>query len=231
MNSQIYLLDNFIDKLKYEFDSHAFSNYKTLLNFIHKNQIINLNVDISIKNIKDLLPVIEAHTFDKYKNKAGINDLKSVLKKYYFFLLENSTSIAPEEDISAETPVLIDARKGQGKFRKQLMDDYGGKCVITGFKTKELLTASHIKPWKHCITKHEKLDRNNGLLLSSNIDKLFDAFLISFDESSTIMISNKINKEDIKKLGITKTTKINVNDKTKKYLNYHMELYLSKNSK
>src|SRR5262249_30877179 len=69
---------------------------------------------------------------------------------------------------------LIWARRGQGKFRADLFDLWGG-CAVLKFKIPslpEVLRASHIKPWRKCKGekgKEEKLDPNNGLLLSATL--------------------------------------------------------------
>ena len=53
------------------------------------------------------------------------------------------------------------------------------------FEMPSLLIASHIKPWHVCDDK-ERLDKFNGLMLSPNIDALFDNGLITFDINGTI---------------------------------------------
>jgi predicted restriction endonuclease len=65
------------------------------------------------------------------------------------------------------------------------------------------------------------LDLNNGILLSPNIDYLFDKHSISFQDDGFIIISNKIEDENLNKLGIVKTIKIEVNSDMKTYLKYH----------
>ncbi len=71
------------------------------------------------------------------------------------------------------------SRVGQGDFRKSLIEKYDGKCVVTGIDLTKLLIASHIKPWRISDNK-ERLSSENGLLLSANLDKLFDSGLITF---------------------------------------------------
>lgn len=68
---------------------------------------------------------------------------------------------------------LTKARIGQGNFRRDL-EKIEPKCRVTGVTNKALLIASHIKPWSKCDNNAERLDGNNGLLLSPHIDKLFD---------------------------------------------------------
>lgn len=80
-------------------------------------------------------------------------------------------------------------------FRENLFIEFEGCCAVTGKNTPELLIASHIKGSADS-NVHEKIDHNNGLLLSANFDKLFDQHLISFNFiSGEIMINHKINEK------------------------------------
>jgi hypothetical protein len=54
------------------------------------------------------------------------------------------------------------------------------KCRITGVDRVEHLRASHCKPWRDS-TDSERLDGENGLLLTPTIDHLFDRGFISFE--------------------------------------------------
>ena len=54
--------------------------------------------------------------------------------------------------IKAQTKI----RVGQTKFRNKLIKFWNNKCCITNF-SKEMLTASHIKPWRHS-NKKEKVE-------------------------------------------------------------------------
>lgn len=76
------------------------------------------------------------------------------------------------------------------------------RCPITNLDEKKLLIASHIKPWVHC-DNTDRLDINNGFLLSPLFDKLFDKAvgLITFTPNKEILISHKLSKENIARLG------------------------------
>jgi putative restriction endonuclease len=123
---------------------------------------------------------------------------------------------------------IIQARVGQGQFRKDLIKRWSGKCIITAFPILSLLTASHIKPWA-ISTNEERLDPDNGLLLSPNYNSLFDRFLISFSETGELIKSDRISWEDLALLGIKPNSKLNgLNTGNKKYLEYHLEEMLNK---
>ena len=74
---------------------------------------------------------------------------------------------------------LINARVGQGQFRKKLIDYWNG-CAVTGFTDTRFLVASHIKPWRSS-SDRDRLNEFNGLLLLPNLDKAFDLGFISFN--------------------------------------------------
>lgn len=90
-----------------------------------------------------------------------------------------------------ERETLIRARVGQGPFRDALIARWKG-CSVTGCAAVSLLIASHIKPWSKCTTPAERLGAANGLLLTPNLDKLFDRGLITFDERFRIRLSPKL---------------------------------------
>jgi hypothetical protein len=90
-----------------------------------------------------------------------------------------------------EKQTQIQARVGQGKFRNDVIARAEGKCEVTGVTDKSLLIASHIHAWSKCETNDERLDCNNGLLLSPSLDKLFDKGYISFDDEGLMLIKPK----------------------------------------
>jgi len=65
----------------------------------------------------------------------------------------------------------------QNIFRDALMDDWGGRCPLTGITEPALLRASHIVPWVEW-GDEQRLDVHNGLLLSALWDAAFDKGLV-----------------------------------------------------
>jgi hypothetical protein len=106
---------------------------------------------------------------------------------------------------------LVEARIGQGLFRKNVIGVWGRgeQCVVTGVSVRDVLVASHIKPWKVATTE-ERLAGWNGLLLAAHLDRLFDRYLISFDGSGKIVISQRLTTQHRDEL---KTTGLNGNMK------------------
>ena len=97
-----------------------------------------------------------------------------------------------------------------------------------GINIEEVLIASHIKPWADSDC-NEKLSSCNGLLLCPNHDKLFDKFLISFDDDGKILISEKLKKNSPHLFNISENTTIKVKDEMKSFLAYHRAKFFEKN--
>jgi putative restriction endonuclease len=90
--------------------------------------------------------------------------------------------------------VLIQARKGQGKYRENLMA-YWGECSVSDVDLPSFLKASHIKPWRDS-DNSERLDRYNGLLLNPILDVAFDQGYISFSDEGKILISSALTGKE-----------------------------------
>lgn len=90
--------------------------------------------------------------------------------------------------LSTEREALIIARRGQGLFR-QGVAKIERMCRITRVDNPVHLRASHAKPWRDCLNNDERLDGENGLLLTPSIDHLFDRGFITFEDSGALVIS------------------------------------------
>ena len=119
---------------------------------------------------------------------------------------------------------LVTSRVGQGYYRQQIIDRWEGKCPITGVSIMPILIASHIVPWSQS-NDEEKLDINNGILLSPNFDALFDRHLISFENDGSILISDMISQEDREALGVNGSIRIPVSEGMIPYLERHRKTY------
>jgi HNH endonuclease len=95
---------------------------------------------------------------------------------------------------------LIKARIGEGLFRRNVASiEY--RCRVTGVTYPTHLFASHIKPWRES-TNDERLNGENGLLLTPSIDHLFDRGFISFEDNGELMISDVAHKESVRRMGV-----------------------------
>ena len=90
---------------------------------------------------------------------------------------------------------LIDARIGQEGFRRDVEAHWNGACSVSNCTTREALRASHIKPWKPS-SDAERLDGENGLLLTADLDALFDKGLISFASDGEMLVADRIGRAD-----------------------------------
>lgn len=89
------------------------------------------------------------------------------------------------------TPIIITPRLGQGSFRIMVTDAYERRCAITQERTLPALEAAHIKPFKesgpHAVP--------NGILLRSDIHKLFDNGYVTITPEYRFEVSRRIKEE------------------------------------
>ncbi|MDZ5042693.1 HNH endonuclease [Clostridium perfringens] len=136
--------------------------------------------------------------------------------------VENKT-IEEINEVGEVIERVIKARKNQNKFREALFKRES-KCKICGLAHKELLIASHIKPWSKS-TPEEKLNPFNGFLLCPNHDSLFDKHLVSFRDNGEIIISKRLSEKEQELLNINKDIVINLEEGNKKFLKNHREVF------
>lgn len=109
----------------------------------------------------------------------------------------------------------------KGAYRKRIIHRWEYKCAVNGFDKLNILIASHIVPWTDS-NDTERLDVDNGLLLSPNYDALFDRHLISFENNGKIILSNSIEEQAYQKIGVTGDEKIqNLSQYNFNYLERH----------
>lgn len=82
----------------------------------------------------------------------------------------------------------IEERPRQAAFRAKLIDMYGGRCVLSGSRTPEVLEAAHVVPFSENVSCRD--DALNGLLLRADLHKLFDAYLLTIEpEKKAVVVS------------------------------------------
>jgi hypothetical protein len=126
-----------------------------------------------------------------------------------------------------ERRAIVMARKGQGLFKQRVMQ-IERECRITGVRREEHLRASHCKPWRDA-TNEERLDGENGLLLTPSIDHLFDRGFIGFEENGDLIVSPVAHQESLLRMGIDPQKPRNVGrfaSGQQRYLEYHREYVL-----
>jgi hypothetical protein len=130
---------------------------------------------------------------------ASIADVPIDVFEWEDHLVESLRADQTLSDTEQESVVL--ARRGQGLFKRNVQQ-IETKCRITGVSRPEHLIASHCKPWRDCETYEERLDGENGLLLTPSIDHLFDRGLISFEGTGELLISPVAHVESLQRMGV-----------------------------
>ncbi|MBO6825357.1 MAG: HNH endonuclease [Sneathiella sp.] len=135
--------------------------------------------------------------------------------------VEKALKQIQDDDALSETEKssLVKSRVGQGLFRKRVAK-IETECRVTHVSTIEHLIASHIKPWA-VSSNDERLDGNNGLLLSPHIDHLFDKGFISFEDTGRLIVSSELAENLQKAWGVRQSKMHEFNDIQKKYLAFH----------
>lgn len=106
------------------------------------------------------------------------------------------------------------------ELKEESNDKLGStKCMLENLSYPSLV-ASHIKPFIKS-NENEAYDSNNGLLLSRNMDILFDQGYISFNDDGTIIYSPKLTQDVIKYLDNYKLDEIFINENRIQYFEYH----------
>jgi len=98
--------------------------------------------------------------------------------------------LEPSDD--PERPLrLIRGRLGQGAFRSLVTDAYTRRCAISGERTLPALEAAHIKPYAESGPNRTE----NGLLLRSDLHRLFDSGYVTVTPERRIEVSRRIKEE------------------------------------
>ena len=139
-----------------------------------------------------------------------------------------------EEQVETDTSVqetdreaIIRARCGQGLFKQRVMR-IETHCRITGVDNPAHLLASHCKPWRDS-SNEERLNGENGLLLTPSIDHLFDRGFIGFEDSGNLIISPVAHKPSLYRMGVETDRLINVGTFTegqRQFLDFHRNAVL-----
>ncbi len=131
--------------------------------------------------------------------------------------LENDPSLIDQETTRKQ---LINARIGQGDYRRELDREWDSKCAVLGISNRSVLRASHAKPWK-LANNAERLDKNNGLLLAAHLDALFDVGLITFASTGQMLIADELPQSDRDALNLGGALRKKPSPELADYLNFH----------
>jgi putative restriction endonuclease len=85
-------------------------------------------------------------------------------------------------------PSLMRQRLGQGAFRPAVTDGYNRRCAVSGEKTLPVLDAAHIRGY----ADGGDHDVANGLLLRTDIHRLFDLGYVTVTDKRTFAVSPRL---------------------------------------
>jgi len=136
----------------------------------------------------------KGYSTDEQIGEALWSKIENLLEKYLYMAPDeekNQLILEEQKTPLYGKPVLRKVRLGQAAFRILITDAYSRRCSITGEKTLPVLEAAHIKPYAesgpHFIS--------NGLLLRSDMHKLFDSGYLTITNEYKIEVSKRL-KED-----------------------------------
>ncbi|MEH2004494.1 HNH endonuclease [Nostoc sp.] len=123
---------------------------------------------------------------------------KDHLSRELFHILVNEFDPHNIIDDRMRVISLVYRRKGQSKFRREVIKAYKGKCAITGYSVDKVLEAAHIIRYLGSETNHP----SNGILLRVDIHRLFEKYLLSIHPKNyEVVISPTLCGTDYEGLG------------------------------
>lgn len=193
--------------------SNGCATYKDFQRLILANRVDKTNMNPTIGCVvltnpvffdkSDWIPIPEdwssgiqqgkTYSTDTTIGSAFWKKVETLLEKYLYFNADAQKSqlILEEPEAKYGNSILTKVRLGQGAFRVLVTDAYQRRCAITGEKTLPVLEAAHIKKYAesgpHFIS--------NGLLLRSDMHKLFDTGYLTITNDLKVEVSNRIKGE------------------------------------
>jgi hypothetical protein len=202
--------------------------------FVSKAQLVEEYGPINDKEISTTTAIktsiVELHPYLSYhddfsvrfrrRKTSSVSEIDTSLEKTES---REDFDVSSLEEARERIVRAINIRRGQGKFRRELLAAYSGKCCITGCDTSEVIEAAHIIPYRGA----KSHDVRNGLLLRSDLHTLFDRCMIWVDtESWSLIIDQELKSSQY---SILEGVKISLPDDKAKWpsieaLNQHKEL-------
>ena len=132
---------------------------------------------------------------------------------------------------TTERIAVVLARRGQGLFKQRVMR-IERACRVTGVTVEAHLRASHCKPWRDA-SNQERLDGENGLLLTPTMDHLFDRGFIGFEGNGNLIIAPVADRSSMERMGVLSNRLLNVgafSEGQRSYLEFHRQNVLLQSS-
>lgn len=203
------------------------------INAFHKDHVDGEDLERQAENID-----IDGFIDRKYNQ---VNHLKNLLGKLDDLVLHDNVLYFQTDAERLFGNAITDRKEVRDSYLQRIykneleeesMSFYASaspKCMVEGV-SHPVLIASHIKPYRYS-DENEAFDVNNGLLLSKNMDSLFDRGYITFDEDGTILPSNALSLDVVDYLSGYKLDAGFMNPKRMEYMQYHREHVFQKNIK
>lgn len=157
-----------------------------------------------------------------------INHLWTILGKLDGFVVRDSYLYLVEDapEVEAEKEKIGRDAYSHGLYKNLLKEESVEKigktqCMVENLEY-PVLIASHIKPFRIC-SINEAYDPSNGLLLSRNMDVLFDLGYISFTREGDLLVSDRLSLETKNSLLKYKLNNLFITPERVQYLLYHKE--------
>lgn len=166
------------------------NNLYLLDDFLEKAGPLSREYSESVKNVKEKLEsgVNTPRTGYRFLEEADWDEvcerfsdlMRRVIKAHSVDANSGQLLREAEDDDGYAVNAMRKARRSQSKFRLNMMYLYCGRCAISGEMVTEVLEAAHIVGHAEAGINHTE----NGLLLRSDIHRLFDAGRIAIDPKS-----------------------------------------------
>jgi len=82
-------------------------------------------------------------------------------------------------------------RAGQDAFRNRLLDQYGGRCTVSGCNVTVALEAAHIEPF----ARKQSHDVSNGLVLRADLHALFDRGFLTIAADGRVRLAAFVRRD------------------------------------
>lgn len=172
--------------------------------------LIGSESTVLIQQAKSIEPVIS----------DDLDDWESRIEKS----IQQDTTLSETDRLA-----IVRSRIGQGLFKERVRQ-IETRCRITKVDNPTHLIASHCKPWRDA-NNEERLNGENGLLLTPSIDHLFDRGFIGFENNGELIISPAAHRPSLQRMGVQTDQVVNVgafSQGQKAFLQFHRESVLLK---
>lgn len=114
-----------------------------------------------------------------------IDDIESSIEEEMNILMQSGLEGFEASRMRERAWQQVTQRRGQSRFRTMLLEAYDNRCAVTRINEPMVLEAAHIEPYSGAASNVAQ----NGLLLKSDIHKLFDRGVLVIQPDLTTMIA------------------------------------------